>query len=109
MDITNEPGIYIEGSHGIRIENVMVVEKDVKNEYGQFMHFRTLTWVPIDMEAIDEKYMTETQRAYLYAYQREVFEKLSPYLNEDEREWLRAETRADSTVFLGGKNTETLA
>ncbi|HBA47649.1 MAG TPA: peptidase M24 [Lachnospiraceae bacterium] len=110
MDITNEPGIYIEGSHGIRIENVMVAENDVKNEYGQFMHFRTLTWVPIDMEAIDEKYMTETQRAYLYAYQREVFEKLSPYLNEEEREWLRAETKADSTFFLRkGENTGTFA
>ena len=52
------------------------------------------------MEAIDEKYMTETQRAYLYAYQKQVFEKLSPYLDEEEREWLRAETRADSTFFL---------
>lgn len=100
MDITNEPGIYIEGSHGIRIENVMVAKNDVKNEYGQFMHFETLTWVPIDMEAIDEKYMTETQRAYLYAYQKEVFEKVSPYLDEEEKEWLRTETKADSTFLL---------
>lgn len=100
MDITNEPGIYIEGSHGIRIENVMVAQNDAKNEYGQFMHFKTLTWVPIDMEAIDEKYLTETQKAFLYAYQREVFEKVSPYLDEEEKEWLLAETRADSTVFL---------
>lgn len=92
MDITNEPGVYIEGSHGIRIENVMVAENDVKNEYGQFMHFKTLTWVPIDLEAIDEKYMTEVQRAYLYAYQQQVYEKISPYLNEDEREWLKKET-----------------
>ena len=100
MDVTNEPGIYVEGSHGIRIENVMVAENDVKNEYGQFMHFRTLTWAPIDMEAIDEKYLTEVQRACLYAYQRQVYEKVSPYLNEEEREWLRKETRADSTVLL---------
>lgn len=100
MDVTNEPGIYAEGSHGIRIENVMVAENDVKNEYGQFMHFRTLTWVPIDMEAIDENYLTQEQRAFLYAYQREVYEKVSPYLNEEEREWLRKETRADSTVLL---------
>ena len=50
--------------------------------------------------------LTETQRAFLYAYQRRVFEKVSPYLNEEEREWLRAETRADSTVFLKpGENT----
>ena len=100
MDITNEPGIYVEGSHGIRIENVMVAKNDVKNEYGQFMHFETLTWVPIDMEAIDEKYMTETQRAYLYKYQREVYEKLSPYLDDEEKAWLLRETRADGTFFL---------
>lgn len=100
MDISNEPGVYIEGSHGIRIENIMVAENDIKNEYGQFMHFKTLTWVPIDMEAIDEKYLSELQRAYLYAYQRQVYDKVSPYLNEEEKEWLRKETRADSTVFL---------
>ena len=100
MDVTNEPGIYIEGSHGIRIENVMVAENDVKNEYGQFMHFKTLTWVPIDMEAIDEKQMTETQRALLYAYQRQVYDKISPYLTEEEAEWLKKETKADCTIFL---------
>ncbi len=100
MDITNEPGIYVEGSHGIRIENVMVAENDVKNEYGQFMHFKTLTWVPIDMEAIDKKYLTDTQWAFLCAYQRQVYDKISPYLTEEEAEWLKKETRADSTVIL---------
>ena len=100
MDVTNEPGIYIEGSHGIRIENVMVAENDVKNEYGQFMHFKTLTWVPIDMDAIDEKQLTETQRALLYTYQRQVYDKVSPYLSEEEAQWLKQETRADQTVFL---------
>lgn len=95
MDITNEPGIYIEGSHGIRIENVMVARNDMKNEYGQFMHFDTLTWVPIDMDAIEEDQLTETGRVMLYEYQRQVFEKISPYLNEEEREWLRGETRTE--------------
>lgn len=88
MDVTNEPGVYIEGSHGIRIENVMVAKNDVKNEYGQFMHFDTLTWVPIDMEAIDEKYLSVEQKDMLYAYQKEVYEKISPYLEDEEREWL---------------------
>ena len=101
MDVTNEPGVYVEGSHGIRIENVMVAENDVKNEYGQFMHFKTLTWVPIDMEAIDEKYLTQTDKMLLYYYQKKVYNKISPYLTEEEAAWLRAETRADNTVILG--------
>ena len=92
MDVTNEPGIYIEGSHGIRIENVMVACNGAKNEYGQFMYFKTLTWVPIDMEAIDEKYLTQTQRKLLYDYQRTVYEKVSPYLTDEEAEWLKKET-----------------
>ena len=64
------------------------------------MHFKTLTWVTIDMEAIEEKYLTEEQRAMLYAYQKQVYEKVSPFLDEEEREWLKKETKADSTVFL---------
>lgn len=100
MDITNEPGIYVEGSHGIRIENVMVAKNDVKNEYGQFMHFETLTWVPIDRAGIDEKYMTDAQRILLYQYQKQVYEKLSPYLTEEEREWLREETCPDDTPIM---------
>ena len=110
MDITNEPGVYVEGSHGIRIENVMVAKNDVKNEYGQFMHFDTLTWVPIDMDGIDEKYLTEEQKMLLYAYQKKVYEKVSPYLNEEEREWLKTETCADSIIVLkketGGSTAE---
>lgn len=93
MDITNEPGVYIEGSHGIRIENVMVARNDEKNEYGQFMYFDTLTWVPIDRDAIDVKYMTEEQKKYLAAYQQQVYDKVSPYLKEEEKEWLYQETR----------------
>lgn len=94
MDVTNEPGIYIEGSHGIRIENVMVAKNDVKNEYGQFMHFETLTWVPIDKDAVDENYLNDTQRKLFHQYQQTVFEKISPYLNEEERKWLKEETCA---------------
>ena len=94
MDVTNEPGIYIEGSHGIRIENVMVAKNDVKNEYGQFMHFETLTWVPIDRDAVDETYLNDTQKKLFHQYQQTVFEKISPYLNEEERKWLKEETCA---------------
>jgi len=92
MDVTNEPGVYIEGSHGIRIENVMVACNDEKNEYGQFMHFETLTWAPIDKEAIDERYLTAEQKQMLADYQSMVYEKISPYLTEEEAVWLKEET-----------------
>ena len=93
MDVTNEPGVYIPGSHGIRIENVLVVQKAEKNEYGQFMCFDTLTYVPIDLEAIEVSCLTEIQRKYLNEYQREVYEKISPYLSREEREWLKQQTK----------------
>ena len=93
MDVTNEPGVYIEGSHGIRIENVMVAKNDVKNGDGQFMHFETLTYAPIDLDAIDVKYMTEETRSYLNEYHRQVFEKISPFLTPEEKEWLKAVTK----------------
>ena len=92
MVITDEPGIYEDGKFGIRIENEFIVRKGELNKYGQFMHFETLTWVPVDREAIDEKYLNDTQIKYLHEYQKTVYEKISPYLNEEEKEWLAAET-----------------
>ena len=93
MDVTNEPGVYIPGSHGIRIENVLVVQKADKNEYGQFMCFDPLTYVPLDLEAIELSFLTETQRKYLNEYHHAVYEKLSPYLSQEERKWLKQQTR----------------
>lgn len=94
MDVTNEPGVYIAGSHGIRIENVMVVKKDTRNEYGQFMGFDTLTYAPIDLEAIDVRYLTAAQRRYLNDYHQAVYEKISPFLPAEEQAWLKEVTRA---------------
>ena len=93
MDVTNEPGIYIEGSHGIRTENVMVARNGVKNGDGQFMYFDTLTYVPIDLDGIDTKYMEPREIAWLNAYHAEVYKKIAPLLPEDEREWLKEATR----------------
>lgn len=94
MVITDEPGIYIENSHGIRIENELLVCEDEKNEYGQFMRFEHLTFVPIDLDAINPELMTEKERTLLDTYHRQVYEKISPYLDEDEREWLKEYTRS---------------
>lgn len=94
MNLTNEPGVYVEGSHGVRIENMIVVKNSTKNEYGQFMEFDTLTYAPIDLDAIDVKYLTDTQRRYLNDYHQAVYEKVAPLLPEEEREWLRQATRA---------------
>ncbi len=94
MDVTNEPGVYMEGSHGIRIENVMVVKKGNKNEYGQFMYFDTLTYAPIDLDAIDVQYLTVEQKQYLNAYHKAVYEKVAPLLPVEEQEWLKEATRA---------------
>lgn len=94
MNITNEPGVYKEGKHGIRIENILVVRKDEKTESGQFMNFETITFCPIDLEGIVVEMLTAEERAWLNSYHREVYDKLSAYLNEDQRAWLKYATRA---------------
>lgn len=93
MIVSDEPGVYISGSHGIRIENILTVKKDVKNESGQFMRFEQLTYVPIDLEAVDVQYMTEEDRLALNEYHSRVYEKISPLLNTEEREWLKEATK----------------
>lgn len=94
MICSDEPGIYIEGSHGIRTENLLACRKAEKNEYGQFMEFEYLTFVPIDLDALDVSLMEKRDIEYLNEYHRQVYEKISPYLNEEERRWLKEATRA---------------
>ena len=94
MVLTNEPGVYVEGSHGIRIENEMIVTKGEKNEFGQFMHFETITFAPIDLDGINPAEMTKFEREWLNNYHAKVFEKIGPHLTEEEREWLKEYTRA---------------
>ncbi len=94
MVTTNEPGIYIEGSHGIRIENEIVTRKAEKNMYGQFMDFEVVTFAPIDLDGIVPELMTHEEREYLNWYHGQVYEKISPHLTDEEREWLKKYTRA---------------
>ncbi len=93
MLTSNEPGFYEEGSHGIRIENEIIVQELQKTEYGQFLHFETMTFVPIDLDAIEEKYMTSQEKTYLNNYHSMVLKKISPYLTEEEAIWLKNYTR----------------
>ena len=92
MVITNEPGVYIEGSHGIRIENVLLCHKDIKNSDGQFMSFETLTKVPIDKEAVLVDLLTKDEREFLNKYHEDVYRDISPFLSEEEKSWLRSAT-----------------
>ena len=94
MITTNEPGFYKAGSHGIRIENEMLCKKGVKNEYGQFMEFEPITIAPIDLDAIDVNLMKDDEKAYLNEYHKMVFDTVSPFLSEEEVEWLKEYTRA---------------
>lgn len=94
MITSDEPGIYIEGSHGIRTENLTLCVNDEKNEYGQFLRFEYLTFAPIDLDAVDRKLMTDRDVELLNQYHRQVYEKISPYLDEDERKWLAEVTSA---------------
>ncbi len=93
MITTNEPGIYVDGSYGIRIENEIVAKKGIKNEYGQFMCFETITYAPIDIDGIDIKYMNKDEITYLNKYHKLVYEKISPYLSEEEKSWLKEYNR----------------
>lgn len=93
MLTSDEPGMYVEGSHGIRTENLLLCKRLEKNEYGQFMGFEFVTFVPIDLDGIEVSLMTPKDVEYLNAYHSQVFEKISPYLNEEETQWLREYTR----------------
>ena len=93
MVTTDEPGIYIEGSHGVRIENELLCRKGEKNEYGQFMEFEDLTYVPIDLDGLDVSAMENSEIQVLNRYHRTVYEKLAPFFDGEELEWLKNATR----------------
>ena len=95
MIVSDEPGVYIEGSHGIRIENIVEVVERETNEYGRFLGFDHLTYAPIDLEAIDKKYMQPKDIEKLNNYHKMVYEKVSPFIDdEDVKSWLKEATRA---------------
>ncbi|MBU3071812.1 aminopeptidase P family protein [Clostridium estertheticum] len=95
MIVSNEPGVYKAGKHGIRIENLVVAQEDEKTEYGgQFMKFETLTLCPIDLDAIDVSLLTNDEKSWLNNYHKTVFEKLSTHLQGEELAYLKGATIA---------------
>lgn len=94
MVITDEPGLYIEGSHGIRLENELLARKGVQNEYGQFLYFETITLIPFDLDAISLDMLNEENRKLLNDYHKRVYEEIAPHLNEEEKAFLKKYTRA---------------
>ena len=93
MIITNEPGVYKEGKYGIRIENTLLVVKDRETESGEFYKFDTISYCPIDLNAVVVDMLTEEEKNWLNNYHKTVFEKLNSYLSKDEVEFLKQETR----------------
>ena len=93
MVITIEPGIYKEDKYGIRTENVAIVRKDEKTDDGQFYNFEVMSFVPIDIDAINPELLDDIQKDYLNNYHKEVFEKLTDYLTREESNWLKEVTK----------------
>lgn len=94
MNITIEPGIYKEGKYGIRTENMALVVEDEKTECGQFMRFEPMTLCPISLKGIIPEMLTVQEKNWLNDYHGRVFDTLSPYLDSEERVWLKENNRS---------------
>ena len=91
MITSDEPGLYLEGQYGIRLENLILCVEKEKNQFGQFMGFEPLTFVPFERAAIDVEQMSEREIALLNSYHQKVYDVLKDYLEPEEREWLADE------------------
>ena len=89
MTITDEPGVYLAGKFGVRIENTLLITPYMETEFGQFLQFESLTLCPIDKAPIIVEMLLPEERQWLNDYHRHVFDVLSPHLSEDEANWLR--------------------
>ncbi|MBQ2425316.1 MAG: aminopeptidase P family protein, partial [Lachnospiraceae bacterium] len=94
MIVSNEPGFYKEGAHGIRLENLILCQEAMSNEYGRFLNFETLTIVPFDLDAVDVTLLDSREKQLLNDYHARVYEEISPYMTEEENLWLKHATRA---------------
>lgn len=94
MTVTDEPGLYLSGRFGVRIENTLLIRDYIETEFGRFLQFEPLTLCPIDTTPIDMDMLTDEERQWLNNYHQTVFDKLSPLLEEEEKVWLKKATRA---------------
>ena len=92
MTVTNEPGVYLEGKFGVRIENTLLIVPAESTAFGDFLKFETLTLAPIDTTPIVLEMLSTEEREWLNNYHHRVYESLSPYLEGNEKEWLRKAT-----------------
>lgn len=93
MTLTDEPGLYLAGKFGVRTENTILIKEYMETEFGKFLQMEPLTLCPIDTKPIDLDMLLPEELAWLNAYHQEVYDKLSPYLNEEEKAWLKVATK----------------
>ncbi len=93
MITSDEPGLYLEGKYGIRLENLLLCVEREQTEFGTFLGFETLTMCPFDLDAVVPEELSQEEKTLLNAYHRTVRETLSPYFTDSENEWLRQATR----------------
>jgi Xaa-Pro aminopeptidase len=89
MTVTDEPGIYLEGKFGVRIENTLLITPYMETAFGKFLQFEPLTLCPIDTKPLIKEMMLPEEIAWLNQYHQRVFDALSPRLDERERAWLQ--------------------
>lgn len=96
MTVTDEPGLYLEGKFGVRTENTLLIKNFVNTAFGNFLQMESLTLCPIDVAPLDVSMLLPEEVEWLNGYHRTVYEKLSPFLDEEEKEWLAEATAAVS-------------
>ena len=93
MVMSDEPGLYIEDGYGIRCENMLAVELWKSNGFGDFYRWRNLTLFPFDHTLIEEEILTPEEKKWMADYNKEIWERLSPLLTEEEATWLKAKIK----------------
>lgn len=103
MTVTDEPGLYLSGKFGVRIENTLLIKDYQTTEFGKFLQMESLTICPIDLTPVNFSMLQPEEIEWLDTYHRDVFEKLSPYLEGEDLEWLREATRPVDRVMSSGR------